>query len=155
VNAVSRSSSAPSTAARDRPGSVGLRVECPGAAVRAHPDPGHRLDAAREHQVFPAGADLLRGQVHRLEPGCAEAVDLQSGHGVGQAGGERGGLGDVGALLADRGDDAEHDVVDGGRVEAWGAPAKLVDQAGDQRDRLGAVQRPGLLPPPRGVRTAS
>ena len=123
----------------------GLGVHRPGAAVGAHRHARHRLDAAGEHEVLEAGADLLRGQVDRLQAAGAEPVDLHAGHGVGQAGGERRRPGDDGALLADRRDDAEDDVVDQRRVEAGVAPADLVDQAGGQADRLDRVQRAGLL----------
>ena len=97
---------------------VGHRVVEPGAAVGAHRHPGHRLDAAREDQVLPARTDLRRGQVDGFQARGTEAVLLDAGHRVGQAGGDGGDPGDVGALVADRADDAEHDVVDGGRVEA-------------------------------------
>ena len=95
----------------------GGRVGRPGAAVGAHRHPAHRLDAAGEDQVLEAAADAGRGLVDRLEAGGAEAVELHAGDGLGVAGRERRGLGDVAALLADRRDDAEHDVVDAARVE--------------------------------------
>ena len=56
----------------------GLRVHRPGAAVGAHRHPGHRLDAAGDDQVLPAGAHLLRGDVDRLQAGGAEAVQLEA-----------------------------------------------------------------------------
>ena len=85
-------------------------------------------------------------------PEAQNRLSCTPGDRVGQAGGERGGPGDVAALVADRGDDAEHDVVDRGRVERREAAAHLVDQADDQRDRLDLVQRPGrLAPPARGA----
>ena len=96
---------------------VRLGVHRPGAAVGAHRHARHRLDAAGEDEVLPAGGDLLRGDVDGLEARGAEAVELDAGDGVGQAGLDRGGLGDVGALVADRRDAAEHDVVDAVRVE--------------------------------------
>ena len=93
-------------ALRDEAGVVGgLRVHRPGAAVAAHRHPRHRLDAAREDQVLHPGADLHRGDVHRLEPRGAEPVELHAGDRLGQAGGQRRGPGDVAALVADRGDD--------------------------------------------------
>ena len=49
----------------------------------------------------------------------------------------RGGLGDVGALVADRGDAAEHHVVDARGVEFLVADERLVHQADDQVDGLG------------------
>ena len=80
-----------------------LGVHRPGAAVGAHRHPRHRLDAAGEDEVLEAGAHLLRGQVDRLQAAGAEPVDLDAGHRVRQAGGERRRPGDVRALLADRG----------------------------------------------------
>ena len=46
---------------------VGLGVHRPGAAVGAHRHARHRLDAAGEDEVLPAGGDLLRGDVDGLE----------------------------------------------------------------------------------------
>ena len=61
-------------------------------------------------------------------------------------------LGDVGALVADRADDAEHDVVHGGRVQVREAAPDLVDQADDQVDGFGGVQRAvGLAATARGA----
>src|SRR4051794_20672640 len=80
---------------------VRLGVHRPGAAVGAHRHARHRLDAAGEDEVLPAGRDLLGGDVHGLQPGGAEAVELHAGDRVWQAGLDRGGLGDVGALVAD------------------------------------------------------
>ena len=91
---------------------VGLGVHRPGAAVGAHRDARHRLDAAGEDEVLPAGGDLLRGDVDGLEARGAEAVELDAGDGVRQAGLDGGGLGDVAALVADGRDAAEDDVVD-------------------------------------------
>ena len=96
---------------------VRLGVHRPGAAVGAHRHARHRLDAAGEDEVLPAGGDLLRGDVDGLEARGAEAVELHAGDRVGQAGLDRGGLGDVGALVADRRDAAEHDVVDAVGIE--------------------------------------
>ena len=135
-------------ALRDEAGGVGgLRVHRPGAAVGAHRHPGHRLDAAGQQQVLPAGADLLGGQVDRLQPGGAEPVDLHARARRGQARGQRRGAGDHRALVTDRRHHAEHDVLDPGRVQARVAALQLVDQAGHQRDRFGLVQRAGLLAP--------
>src|SRR5919197_111845 len=66
-----------------------------------------------------------------------------------EPGRDRRGLGDVGALVADRGHHAEHDVLDQVRVEAGVPPAPFVDQVDHQRDRLDAVQRALLALPSR------
>jgi hypothetical protein len=126
---------------------VRLGVERPGAAVRAHGHARHRLDAAGEDEVLPARGDLLRRDVHGLEAGGAEAVELHAGDGVGQPGLDRGGLGDVHALIADRRDHAEHDVVDPAGVQVGMAGERLVHQSNHQIDRLGGVQRSVHLPP--------
>jgi hypothetical protein len=121
-------------------GEVGHRVVEPGAAVRGHRHPGHGLDAPREDQVLPAGTDLHGRHVDGLQTRGTEAVLLDAGHRVGESGGDGGDAGDVGALVADRSDDAEDDVVDGGRVEVGEPGADLVDEADDQVDGLRAVQ---------------
>ena len=65
----------------------------------------------------------------------------------------RGGPGDVGALVADRADDAEHDVVDRGRVEVRGSGARSSWISPTTRSiGLGAVQGAvGLAAPARGA----
>ena len=60
----------------------------------------HALDAAGDDQVGLARADASRGVVHRLEPAAAEAVHGHAGHGLGQAGEERGHAPDVAVVLA-------------------------------------------------------
>ena len=144
-------------ALRDEVGvEVRLGVHRPGAAVGAHRDAAHRLDATGEDEVLPAGGDLLGGDVDGLEAGRAEAVELDAGDGVRQTGLDGGGLGDVAALVADRRHAAEHDVVDA----AW-------DRASSLRLRVSCIRpttrstgfvvcsEPLLLPLPRGVRMAS
>ncbi len=85
-------------------------------------------------------------------PDAQNRLSCTPGHGVRQPGGDGRGLGDVAALVAERGDHAEHDVVDRRRVELREAAADLVDQADDQRDRLDLVQRAGgLAPAARGA----
>jgi hypothetical protein len=120
----------------------GLGVHRPGAAVRAHGNAAHRLHAAGEHEVLPAGGDLLGGDVDGLQARGAEAVELDAGDGVGQPGLDGGRLGDVGALVADRRHAAEHDVVDAGGVELGVAAERLMHEADDQVHGLGGVQRP-------------
>src|SRR6185312_5273298 len=119
---------------------AGGGVKGPGAAVGADGHAGHRFHAAGDDQLLPTGADLRRGQVGGLQAGSAEAVELEPADGIGQAGGDGRDAGDVGALVPDRGDDPEDQVVDPGGVEAGVAFAQGVDEADDQRDRLGPVQ---------------
>ena len=119
---------------------VGLRVDRPCAAVGAHRHAAHRLDAAGQHQVVPAGAHLLGGGVDGFEAGGAEPVELDAAGGVGQLRGQHRGAGDVAALVADRRDDTEDDVADQVLVEVGEAVAQLVDQADDQVERLDLVQ---------------
>jgi hypothetical protein len=130
-------------ALRDEAGVVvGLRVQRPGAAVGAHRHAAHRLDSAGEDEVLPARGDLHRRRVDGLEARGAEAIQLHAGDRLRQAGLDRGGLGDVAALVTDRRDAAEHDVVDALGVELAMASEHLVHQADDEVDRLGRVQRP-------------
>ena len=58
----------------------------------------------------------------------------------GRPGLDRGGLGDVAALVADRGHDAEHDVVDAVGVEGGVAGLKLVEQSDHEVDGLHLVE---------------
>ena len=122
-------------------GQRGGRVGRPGAAVGAHRHPAHRLDAAGEDQVLEAGADASRRLVDGLQAAGAEAVELDAGDRLGEAGRQRRGLGDVAALLAERRDDAEHDVVDAAGVEPRVARLELVEQPDDEVDGLHLVQR--------------
>src|SRR5262249_38477164 len=124
---------------------VGLRVTRPRAAVGAHRDAGHGLNATADDELVPARAHLLRGHVDRLKAGRAEPVDLHAADGVGQPGADGRGLGDIRALVTDRGDHAQNDVLDPVRVEVGVPPAQLVDEPDDQRDWFDAMQRAGLL----------
>ena len=64
-----------------------------------------------------AGHHLGGGEIHRIEPRGAEAVDLHAGHVVAEPGDKRRRARDVAARLADRIDAAEHDVVDQRGIE--------------------------------------
>ena len=125
-------------------GDVGGRVLRPGAAVGADGDARHAFDAAGDDHVFPAARHFLRRQVHGLEAGGAEAVDLHAGDLHVPAGLQRRRLGDHRALLADGRDDAHHHVVELGRIEAV-ALLQLRQQAGEQVDGLDLVQAAVLL----------
>ena len=118
----------------------GGRVQRPGAAVGAHRHPAHRLDAAGEDQVLEAAAHPGGGLVDGLEPGGAEAVELHAGDGVGVAGGERRGLGDVAALVADRARRRRARRRRRGAGRGGVAVPDLVEQPDDQVDRLHLVQ---------------
>ena len=75
------------------------------------------FDAAADRHVVLAGHDLGRGEIHRVEAGGAEAVDLHARHLVAVARHDRRDARDVAARLADRIDAAEHHVVDQRRIE--------------------------------------
>src|ERR1700761_626322 len=120
---------------------VGLRVGRPGAAVGTHRDATHRLDATGEHQVIPAGAHLLRGGVDGFQAGGAEPVELHATRGLGQAGGQHRGAGDVATLVTDGRYHAQDHVADQGLVQVGEAAAQFVDQTDDQVQRLDLVQR--------------
>src|SRR5271169_6645412 len=122
---------------------VGLGVGRPGAAVGAHRDTAHRLDAASQNQVVPTRAHLLRGGVYGLEARGAETVELEPAGGLGQLGYQCGSAGDVAALVTDGRHDAEDDIADQVRGEIGKASAQLVDQANDQVYGLDRLQRPG------------
>jgi hypothetical protein len=56
--------------------------------------------------------DLRRCEVHGIEAGCAEAIDLHTGHTVAKPGDECRRARDIAAGLADRIDATEHNVID-------------------------------------------
>ena len=118
----------------------GGRVGRPRAAVGAHRHPAHRLDAAGEDQVLEAGPHAGGRLVDGLEAARAEAVELDARHRLGEPRRQRRGLGDVAALLAERRDDAEHDVVDAAGVEPRVARLELVEHPDDEVDRLHLVE---------------
>ena len=93
------------------------RIDRPGAAGRADADPAHRFDAAADRHLLLPGHDLGGGEIHRVEAGGAEAVDLHAGHAVAIAGNQRRGARDIGGGFADRIDDAHDHVIDQSGVE--------------------------------------
>ena len=151
----------------DEVGADALRDEAGGRSRSPGPSPTRRRRepiGTRDIDSTPPAstrssqprADLLRGDVHRLQTGGAEPVELHAGDRVGQPGGDRRGPGDVAALVADRRDDAEHDVVDAGRVERPGTAARS-SWISPTTSEIGltSCSEPVALPRPRGVRTAS
>ena len=92
-------------------------VDRPGAAGGADADAAHRFGAAADGHLMLPGHDLGGGEIHRVEPRGAEAIDLDAGHAVAEAGHQRRGAGDVAAGLAHRIDAAKHHVVDHAGVE--------------------------------------
>ena len=92
-----------------------------------------------------------RREVHRIEAGGAEAVDLHARHRLAEAGMERRGAGDVAARLADRIDAAQNDVVDRilRQAVALGERAQRMARERQRRHLVqGAV---GLAAPARGA----
>ena len=91
-------------------------------------------------ELMLAGHDLRGGEVHGVEAGGAEAVDLHAGHGLAETGLERREARDVAAGLADRIDHAEHDVVD--RIfRQIVAVLQRLQRHGGERQRGDFVQR--------------
>ncbi|MND92835.1 hypothetical protein D3C80_850090 [compost metagenome] len=122
----------------------------PGAAVRAHLDPAHALDAAADGDVRLAEDDLGRRRVHGFQARGAEAVHLHARHRLGQTGVDGGDAGDVGALFGDGGHAAQDDVVDQASVQVV-AVAQGLKHLGRQRDGGHFMQAAlGVAPPARG-----
>ena len=109
-----------------------LRIHGPGAAVGAHRDAAHGLDTAGQDEVFPPGLDSCGRLVDGLEARGAEAVQLHAGNLLPEAGGDDRGARDVGALVADRCDTAEDDVVDDVGVEVVVPLAHLLEEPGHE-----------------------
>jgi hypothetical protein len=80
-------------------------------------DPAHGFDATADRHVLLPGHDLRRGEIHRVETGSAEAVDLHAGHTVAIARDQGRGTRDIGGRLANRIDDPEHHVIDQRGIE--------------------------------------
>jgi hypothetical protein len=114
------------------------------AAIGHHSDPRHRLDTPGQDQAVPARCHLLRREIHRLQPRSAEAVDLQPADGLGQAARDGDRLREVPALVTDRRNHTEDDVVDIGRIELGKPRAQLVDEPDHEVERLGGVERSPL-----------
>jgi hypothetical protein len=130
-------------------GALGEAERRGGGHRRRDRDLRHVLHAARHDQVGRPGQDGLRGEVHGLLRGAALPVDGDAGDLLGEAGGEPAGAGDVAGLRADGVDAAEHDVLDGGRVDL-----RPVHEGGeDVRAEVGGVHpgEPAAAPPDGGA----
>ena len=115
-------------------------IQCQRAAVGAHGHAGHGFHATGEDQVIPAGADLLRREVHGGQARSTVAVHLQAGCGVGQSSIEGCGAGDVHALVAHWGDHTSDDIADDVWINAWVALDERFDESAEQIHRLDRVQ---------------
>jgi hypothetical protein len=124
-------------------------VHADGEAVGSHGHPAHHLDPARDIEVADARAHLVGGEVRGLEPGGAEAVDVQPRDPFVPAGGQHGRAGDLAALLADGGDAAPDHVLDRRCVEVV-ARAQRVEHPGGEREAGHLVQGAVLAPAPAG-----
>ena len=98
-------------------GPVGRQPGVGGRLLPAHGHQAHRLDAAGQHDLRPAGDDLRRPRRQGLEARRAEAVHGHRRHAHRQAGPQHGDAGHVHALLAFGEGAAQDHIVDGGRVE--------------------------------------
>ena len=115
--------------------------------------PTRLIDSTPPPMVMSCWPDITsrRGEIDRVEPRGAEAVDLHARHLVAVARDERRGARDVAARLADRIDAAEHDVVDQLRVELV-AVLDRAERLRRQIERGHLVQRAvGLAAPARGA----
>src|SRR5690606_14612432 len=93
------------------------RVNRDRRAVRAHGDPTHHLDAAGDVRAARAAPDLVRGEVHRLHAGGAEAVDGEAGNALVEVGEQDGRAREAAALFAHLRDVAPDHVLDRVAVE--------------------------------------
>ena len=116
------------------------RIDRPGAARSPDADPAHGFDAAADRHVLLPGHDLGRGEIHRVEAGSAEAVDLYAGDAVAIARHQRRGARDIGGGLAHRIDHAEHHVIDQRGIEIVAA-LDGAERLGRQIERGHFVQR--------------
>ena len=93
------------------------RIHRPGAAGRADADPAHGFDAAANRQLLLARHDLRRSEIHRIETGGAETVDLHAGDAVAIVRDQSRGARDIRGRLADRIDHAHHNIIDQRGIE--------------------------------------
>jgi hypothetical protein len=124
-------------------------IDWPSPARGADPDAAHRLDAAAHRHVVLARHDLRGGEIDRIEPRGAEAVDLDARHRLVVARIEHRGARNVAAGLADGIDAAHHHVVELARVELV-ALAHRHEHLGREFERGDRMQRAvGLAAPAR------
>ena len=117
---------------------AGAAAHAPAHRRRVERRVGHRLGAAREHDLRRAALHLHRRVEHGLQPRAAAPVDLQPGRGDGEPRVERHDPADRGRLH--RGVAvAEQHVVDGGRVES-GALEQRPHDGGGQLVRRDVAQ---------------
>ena len=113
----------------------------------AHRDPGHRLDAGRDHYVVGPRHDALGGEMGSLLGGSALAVDGGADDFLRKTGCQSGVAGDVETLLAGLGDTAHDHVLDQRRVDAGSVDQRLEGDRG-QVDGMDVLE----LPVPLGDR---
>ena len=119
------------------------------AAVRAHRDARHHLDAAGDDEVELARPDRRRGVEVRLHRGAALAVDGRAADGHGPAGGQRDVAADVPRLLVDLADAAPLQVLDLARVDVVARDEAVHDLG---RELVAAdVRERAVLPPDRAA----
>ena len=93
------------------------RIDHHRSSVGTERNPRHRFDSTPDRELRFARDDLGGGDVARLQPRGAEAVDLDPSGALVIARDQQSDSGDVAALLADRHDAAEDHIVDLAGVE--------------------------------------
>ncbi len=116
------------------------RIDRPGPAGRANAHAAHALDAAADCEIVLAGHDLRCGEIHRVETGCAETVDLHARRDETEPGRDRSGARNVAAGFADRIDATHHDVVNGDAIDVIALLDGLESRDGEA-ERRNLMQR--------------
>src|SRR5210317_1625190 len=88
-----------------------LRIDCHGATVRTHGDPGHAFDTSTDGRLGLAGHDLGSGCIHGFQGRCTEAVDLFAGYALGVVSVDHCNASDIRALFAHGGYTAQDHVI--------------------------------------------
>ena len=133
----------PVTGAHARPERIGAHPR------RTHRHPAHRFHARRDDDVVGPGHDALHGEVHRLLPGSALALDGHRGHVLGKARGQPGHPARCRRLLARLPDAAHQHVVHAARIKL-AARHERRQHLGEQVDRVHAGQRSARPAPAHG-----